>query len=510
MKVAALTGAGFWAMAGNASKAQPLANGRPNAGGFGVGGHGTGDIAAAARFCDVTVICDVDRNFLARAQERYPYAKAYTDYRVAFDEMEDSMDVVTVSTPDHTHAAIGLRAMRAKKHAYVQKPITRTIYEARLMGEVAREMGVITQMGNQHSASNRLRQGAAQIKAGVLGTLKEVHVWSNRPVWAQAPGRRMSLDIFSETVRRDQPDRADQLITARKAEIDRLLENLDWENWLGPAPARPFWPDIYHRFQWRGWWDFGSGALGDMANHTFNQPYAGCDLKNPTSVVAKSSGHDFDSYPARSEIKFEFPANDWRPALDCWWYDGGWRPPAELLGKYGITLGDDNRSGSLVIGERGVMYDPGDNGGNWRLLAEGGESFDPLPADRITYVANRDGHHGEFFRSVIENTPEDCFSNFPDYAGPFTETILLGNLAVWAASEADEWGEKVEWDATNLVVTNVSSLRTPGVAELVKPEYRGDHVLSVSSIAAPTQGRRRLLPLQQQRQPILGRQRPQQ
>jgi len=499
MKVAALTGAGFWAMAGNASKAQPLANGRPNVGGFGVGGHGTGDIGTAAQFCDVTVICDVDRYRLGQAQERYPYAKAYTDYRDAFDEMEGSMDVVTVSTPDHTHAVIGLRAMRAGMHAYVQKPITRTIYEARLMGEVAREMGVVTQMGNQGSASNRLRQGAAQIKAGVLGTLKEVHVWSNRPVWAQAPGRRMTLDIFSETTRAERPDQADRLIAARSAEIDRALENLDWENWLGPAPYRPFWPGIYHSFQWRGWWDFGSGALGDMANHTFNQPYAGCDLKNPTSVVARSSGHDFDSFPARSEIKFEFPAVDWRPALDCWWYDGGNRPPAETLGRYGIT--EPANSGSLVIGERGAMYDPGDNGGNWRLLAEGGETFDPLP--NVEYVANRGGHHGEFFRSVIENTPEDCFSNFPDYAGPFTETILLGNLAVWAASEADEWGEKVEWDAVNLAVTNVASLRTPGVAELVKPVFREGHVLDVPAERAtftPVRGPvRRLIDARRQR-----------
>jgi len=164
----------------------------------------------------------------------------------------------------------------------------------------------------------------------------------------------------------------------------------------------------------------------------------------------------------------------------------------------------------LVIGERGAMYDPGDNGGNWRLVAEGGESFDPLP--NVQYVANRGGHHGEFFRSVIENTPEDCFSNFPDYAGPFTETILLGNLAVWAASEADEWGEKVEWDAVNLVVTNVSSLQTPGVADLVKPVFREGHVLDVPTertTFTPVRGpirrlmdarRQRLLNAQQQRQ----------
>ena len=480
IKAAALTGAGFWAMAGNASQARAQANDRIGLAGFGTGGKGDSDIRNISRNpgVDVTVICDVDRSRLARAQERYPNAKAFTDYRKAFDEMEKSFDMATVSTPDHTHACIGLRAMRAKKHAYVQKPITRTIYEARLMGQVAKENGVVTQMGNQGSASNRLREAAAQIKGGVLGTILAVHCWSNRPVWAQGPNRRQSLDIFSERTRAERPDQADRLITARKAELDRALENLDWENWLGPAPDRPFWTQIYHDFQWRGWWDFGSGALGDMACHTFNQPFGACDLEFPTSVVAKSSGHDFDSFPARSEIKFEFPATEHRPAIECFWYDGGWRPPAELMAKYGLVLGDNNRSGSLIIGEKGVMYDPGDNGGGWRLHAEGGATFDALPTNTLQFPRNSDqNNYNEFYRAVRANDPSMCYSNFPNYAGPLTETILLGNLAVWTASKDGEWGEKVEWDAKNLVVTNIASLQTPGVAELVKPVFRGEHRL---------------------------------
>ena len=485
IKVATLTGAGFWAMAGNASRARAQANDRPGLAGFATGGKGESDIANIARNgCDVTVICDVDRGRLAQAQERYPNAKAYTDYRKAFDEMEKSFDLVTVSTPDSTHACIGLMAMRAKKHAYVQKPITRTIYEARLMGQVAREMGVVTQMGNQGSASNRLREGVAQVKAGVLGAIQAVHVWSNRPVWNQGPGRRNTMAQYAETQRRERPDRADRVIADMQARYDRELANVDWESWIGPSPMREYFPGLYHPWEHRGWFDFGTGALGDMACHTFNQPYGAADLKFPTSVQARSTGHDFDSFPQREEIKFIFPATANRPEIECWWYDGGVRPPAELMEKYGIALDDRNRSGSLIIGEKGVMYDPGDNGGSWQLRAEGGERFDALPTNSLEFPRNPDqNNYNEFYRAVMANDPSMCFSNFPDYAGPLTETILLGNLAVWAAPTGGpdgtlgEWGEKIEWDARNLVVTNVSSLKTQGVVELVKPVYREGHRL---------------------------------
>ena len=475
MKTAALTGVGYWAMAGNESKAQPLANDKISLAGFGVGGKGDSDVSSGSRHCDVAVICDVDKNTLAKAQEKYPKAKAFTDYRKAFDEMEKSFDVATVSTADHMHTCISLRAMRAKKHCYTQKPLTRTIYEARLMGKVAKETGVCTQMGNQGSGGNGLRAGAAQVKAGVLGTIQAVHVWSNRPVWAQGPDRRQSLEKYSAEVKAKQPNEADDLIAMKKAELDRALRTLDWECWLGTAPERPFWPGIYHSFQWRGWWDFGSGALGDMACHTVNLPYAACDLKFPTSVQAKSSGHDFDSYPARSEIKFEFPATDNRPAIGFFWYDGGWKPPQDVLSKYNMT--NPAGSGALIIGEKGAMYSPDDYGGSWNLIGNNGEKLEPIADDKLTYVRNRDGHDGEFYRAIRENKPEECFSNFANYAGPLTETILLGNLAVWAASENDTWGEKVEWNAKDLVVTNLASLKTPGVADLVKPKYRGDHKL---------------------------------
>jgi len=475
MKAAALTGIGYWAMAGNASQAQPLANGKIALAGFGVGGKGTSDVESGSHHCDVVAICDVDKRILAESQKRYPKAKAFADYRKVFDDMEKSFDTVTVSTADHMHACISLRAMRAKKHCYTQKPLTRTIYESRLLGKVAKEMGVCTQMGNQGSGGNGLRAGAAQIKAGILGTILAVHVWTNRPIWAQGPNRRQSLEKYSAEVKKSQPNEANDLIALKKAELDRDLENLDWDLWLGCAPVRPYWPGIYHNIQWRGWWDFGAGALGDMACHTVNLPYAACDLKFPTSVVAKSSGHDFDSFPTRSEIKFEFPATTARPAVELYWYEGGNKPPKEILSKF--KLDNPPGAGALIIGEKGAMFSPDDYGGSWTLTANDGSLIDPIPDDKLNYVRNRDGHDGEFYRAIRENKPEECYSNFGDYAGPLTETILLGNLAVWAASEPDVWGEKVEWDAKNLVVTNLSSLKTPGVAELVKPKYRGDHRL---------------------------------
>ena len=481
LKAAALTSIGYWAMAGNASKAQPLANGKLGFACFGAQSIKHSD-GLATRYGDVVLLCDPDRTVLARAQEQHPKAKIFTDYRKAFDEMEKNFDVADIATPEHLRACISLRAMRAKKHCYVISPLARTIYEARLMGKVAKEMGVVTQMENQGSNSKNFRLGAAQIKAGVLGTVKAVHVWSNRPIWAQGPGRRQTIEKFATETRANQPDKADELIAAKMAEVDKALENLDWENWLGPAPERPFFPNLYDNVSCYpaahhlGWFDFATGALGAMAFHTVNLPFAGCDLTSPSSVVAKTSGHDFDSFPKSSEIKFEFPATDARPAVEFYWYDGGNKPPQELRDQYDIG---SPGSGAIVIGERGALFSPDDYNGFWDLRGKDGAAApEKLPESELTNPrAGGDGHIVEFFRAVRENKPEECWSNFPDYAAPFAEMILLGNVAVWAASTAGEWGEKIEWDAENLVVKNLSSLQTPGVADLVKPKYRGEHRL---------------------------------
>ncbi|GHT25607.1 hypothetical protein FACS18942_01060 [Planctomycetales bacterium] len=378
--------------------------------------------------------------------------------------------------------------MRLGKSVYTQKPLTRTIYEARKLRQVAEETGVSTQMGNQGSALDTSRMAVAQLKAGVIGKTTAVYVWSNRPVWAQGPDRRLNIEKFAkdaytrlanEPIEKRIPT-AEKIIRAKYDEVQRSVEQIDWKLWLGTAKFRDFWPGIYHSFQWRGWWDFGSGALGDMACHQVTVPFDACELKDPTWVRAKTSGHDFDSFPNSSVIEFEFPATENRGKIPFWWYDRkGNKPPQEIFDPYKIEKVAD--SGVLIIGEKGAFYSPDDYCGKYDLFAVGGEKIEPLKDVQVEYAENKGSfdvnNMYELFRSVKAKDPKICKSNFIKRGGPLTETILLGNLAVWAAAKGGpdgamgEWGEKIEWDAKNLVVTNLSSLTTPGVQELVKPIY---------------------------------------
>lgn len=472
-----LAGAGYFATAGTRTALSNSALEKLNVASFGVGGKGGSDSNNAARFGNVVAICDVDRNTLESkgASQGFTEAERFTDYRELFAKFGKNLDIVTVSTPDHMHAPITLEAMRLGASCYTQKPLTRTIYEARLLAEVAKETGVCTQMGNQGTALDTSREAIAQIRSGVLGTLKEVYAWSNRPVWAQGPGRRMTMSKFIEQAKEEDSEGAGELIAAKKEEIAKALERLDWEAWIGVAPFREYWPGLYHSFQHRGWWDFGTGALGDMACHQLTVPFASCGLRDPISVVAKTSGHDFDSFPASSVIKFEFPETSERPAIPFWWYDRkGNKPPMEVFTNWGIDKVSD--SGVMVVGEKGAFYSSDDYCGRYVLKG----------VDKVNVDFEKAEDHGgfdvnnmyELFRAKMAGDPKICHSNFVDRAGPLTETILLGNLAVWAAAkggadgEMGEWGEKVEWDAKNLKVTNLASLKTPGVADLIKPNYR--------------------------------------
>jgi predicted dehydrogenase len=278
-------------------------------------------------------------------------------------------------------------------------------------------------MGNQGTADSSLRKNATMVRAGALGKVTEVFVWTNRPIWPQGGARPAPKDAPS-TVR--------------------------WDLWLGPAPERSY-AEGYHPFAWRGWWDFGTGALGDMACHTVNLPYQALDLKNPTSVQAQTSGTNHDSYPKWSIITFEFPATDSRPALKMVWYDGGKLPAQDLIGSEKFS-----DSGSLIIGEKGKLYTPGDYGGGGHFIG------DVAPVD--VNFPQSPGHFEEWVRAIKGGEP--AMSNFPNYSGPLTETILLGNLAVWAD------GKKIEWDAQNLKATNA-----PEVQRIVHPEFRGDYSL---------------------------------
>ncbi len=425
IKGTAAAGVGFW-VAGNSAIAQSKStNEKVNYACVGVGGKGSSDSADAGRNGNVVAICDVDANTLKKGGARFKDAEQFRDYREMLDKMGDKIDAVTVSTPDHMHAVVAAAAMKAGKHCFAQKPLTHDIYEARYLGDLAKEKGVQTQMGNQGTASSGLRKSAALVKAGMVGEVKEVHVWTNRPVWAQGGARPKPTDVPA---------------------------NLDWDLWLGCAPKRPYGPG-YHPFAWRGWWDFGTGALGDMACHTFNMPYMALDLFDPTSVEAKTPGHNGDSFPKWSEIKFEFPKYKERPALTAFWYDGGKKPPASLTPGTKLT-----NSGAIIVGEKGTLYSSHDYGGKFQVFSNGGEIEEP----KVEFVESP-GHFTEL-DNAIKGGPAPM-SNFPGYGGPLTETILLGNLAVWS-------GKKVEWDAKNLKSTNL-----PELAKIVKQEKNNGYSL---------------------------------
>ena len=441
MQTTAAVGAGFWVAGGIAPRESRSALEEIRFASIGVAGKGGEDSRDAGNNGKMVAICDIDDDSLGKAGVLFEDAKKYNDFRKMFDEMEKSIDAVTVSTPDHVHAVASVAALSRGKHCFTQKPMTKSVYEARLMSHLAAKNKLATQMGNQGTADNPLRTGAAVIKSGALGTIKEVHVWTNRPVWDQGIGR--------------------------PTEMPEVPKSVHWDLFIGPAEKRPYSP-VYHPFKWRGWWAFGTGALGDMACHTVNMPYMALALGDPTSIQAVTSGHNKETYPAWSVITFEFPEKNGRAPLTFKWYDGGKKvDPALLKGK------KLDASGCLVIGDKDSLYAPGDYANKTIDLLSGKE----LPKVEIV---KSPGHFKEWVRAIKGGEP--ATSNFPNYAGPLTETILLGNLAVWAAAgtgkltkeekEMGVTGKKIEWDAAKMEAKNA-----PEVAHIVKPEYHNGYQL---------------------------------
>lgn len=424
IQTTAVATAGFWVANSLSAEESKAANEQINFACVGIGGKGSSDTGGAAAHGKIVGICDVDTQRLDGAARRYTDAESFTDFREMLDKLGDKIDAVTVSTPDHSHAPAALKAMKMGKHCFCQKPLTHTIWEAREMGKVAAAKGLATQMGNQGTSHDGLREAAAVLKAGTLGKVSEVHVWTNRPVWPQGGDKPAPTEPPA---------------------------HLEWDMWLAGAKERPFGKG-YHPFSWRGFWDFGTGALGDMACHTMNMPFMGLDLLNPTSVQAETSGHNGYSYPKWSVITFEFPKNSTRDALTVYWYDGGKRPPSELFdGK------QPGSSGCLIVGEKGKIYTPDDYGSRWEFL--GGD----LEKPKVEFPKSP-GHVQEWVRAIRGG--EAAMSNFPNYASPLTETILLGNLAVWATGE-DGKSKKIEWDSETLKAKDM-----PELDKIVKPQYR--------------------------------------
>ncbi len=412
------------------------ANDRINVACIGVGGKGDSDSSDAKR-CggNVIALCDVDKGTLAKKARQFPDAKQYQDYRKLLDEMGKDIDAVTVSTPDHNHGVASLRAMKMGKHCFCQKPLVQTVYEARMMRQVAAEKKLATQMGNQGSAENGLRRAVEVVHAGVIGAPKELHVWSNRPIWPQG------LD--------------------RPAGEDPVPPELDWDCWLGPAAKRLFKKGVYHTFAWRGWFDFGTGALGDMACHTVNMPFRALKLGYP-NVVEYELGSRFypETFPKTSRIRFEFPEREGLPALKFWWYDGNpddalkpLRPDASKTKEIIVTQGNLPGSGALIIGEKGKLFSPDDYGAKFYLAMGGEEEYksgdNHEACKNVPQTIERSpGHMQEWFRMMKEGKP--AYSNF-DIAAYLTEIILLGCVALRVGE-----GRRMEWDGPNMKSPNLS------------------------------------------------------
>lgn len=410
--------------------------------GIGVGGKGSSDIDQAGRLGEVIALCDVDDRHLAPKIEKWPGAKVFKDFRVLFDQVGKEIDAVTVSTPDHTHALPSVTAIRMGKHVYTQKPLAHTVFECRVLQEAAKKHGVCTQMGNQGSAENGLRRAVELVQDGIIGPVREVHVWTNRPIWPQAPK-----------------------ITARPDRADPWPKEVAWDQFIGGAPLRPYVEGVYHPFNWRGWWDYGTGAIGDMACHTANMAFRALKLAHPIAVSAESGEVNPETYPAWAKVLIELPARGDMPPVNLTWYEGRKDgelvlPPKDLLSKLlknGEKLAD---SGSILVGDKGILFSPNDYGAQFRLI---GGDFNGVNMDRPERLPiNGRGDQGmkdEWVKAITENKPELCYSNF-DVASLLTEAFLLGNVAI-------KTGTRLEWDGPGLKVTNL-----PEANALIQTEYR--------------------------------------
>jgi len=451
LKGTAVAGAGAW-LVGNAGCAQPKAatpvvqvpkvkgtyklNEKLNIAGIGCGGKGGSDIQKCRKE-NVVALCDVDFKRMAGAIGSYPNAKKYHDWRVLLDEMGKGIDAITCSTTDHMHAAICVTAMRMGKHVYCQKPLTHDVWEARVMAETSKECNVATQMGNQGTALDGFRTAVESIQAGAIGNVTEAHIWTNRPVWPQGK--------------------------SRPAGSDAIPENLDWDLWIGTAPMRPYKEKCYHPFSWRGWWDFGTGALGDMGCHTANMAFMALDLKWPTTIEAESSGFDKDSFPTWSIITYQFPARGKLPPLKWTWYDGGNDKPQKVHDKIkGLIQGEPySKSGSVLIGDKGILYSPSDYGAASTLLPKKDfEGYKPGPQKYPRWgPGNNDQQQTDEWVAACKDPKKKCLSNF-EYGGTLTEALMLGNVALYA-------GTKIEWDGKNCKVTNC-----PKANDVIRRQYR--------------------------------------
>jgi len=406
---------------------------------IGIGGKGFSD-SEKMKDENVIAICDVDEEKAAEkhgseeegrrnAFDNFPKAKFYKDFRVML-EKEKEIEAVTVSTPDHTHAVAAMMAMNMGKHVFVQKPLTHTVHEARVLAETAKKTGVVTQMGNQGHADEGGRLICEWIWDGAIGDIHEVYCWTNRPIWPQ------NLEAPTAT--------------------PSVPPTLDWNLWVGPMKWRPYHPD-YVPWKWRGWWDFGTGALGDMGAHIMDHAFWPLKLKYPISVHASSSDFTDASPPNAEIVTYQFPARDNMPPVMLTWLDGGLKPPRPDDLEQGRRLGDGG-GGVLFIGSKGKLM-CGTYGENPRIIPESKMKDYKLP-EKI--IPRSPGIHEEWIEACKKGDPKAATTNF-EYSGPLTETMMLANVAV----RVQDKNTILEYDGEKGEITNL-----PEANDLLHIEYR--------------------------------------
>jgi predicted dehydrogenase len=467
---AALTAAGFYIVPRNVlGRGFTAPSDRLQIAGIGAGGKGESDITNFFKTgkADIAYLCDVDDRQAAKMRARFPKAKYYKDYRELIDKEHKHIDACSVSTPDHMHAVIGMAAMQKNKHVYIQKPLAHDIYEARMLTKAAHDYKVVTQMGNQGASGDGVRQLQEWFNAGIIGDVHTIYCYTDRPIWPQ--GIPWS---------------------SAKAPIP---QGLDWDLWLGTAPKKDY-VDKLLPFNWRGWWDYGTGALGDMACHIMAPAFAVLGLGYPTAAECSVStpyvenwqqGVYPDSGPIASSITLTFKGKDGKPDVKLHWMDGGMQPdrpdelgPNEEMG--------DGGNGVLFLGTKGKMM-CGTYGVKPNLLPTSRTKETIVPQTIARVPQGDNGHYAAWVEGAIagygSEKAKNLSSNF-DIAGPLTESVLMGNLAIrsFNITKKDAKGEdqypgrniKLLWDGPNMRVTNFDEAN-----QFVKRTYREGWSLGV-------------------------------
>jgi predicted dehydrogenase len=404
-----------------------------NIAGVGIGGQGGSDLRELENQTNIVALCDVDWAHAAGCFKRYPKAKQYKDFREMLDKEDKNIDGVVVGTPDHLHAIVSMAAIKRGKHVYCEKPLTHTVREARMLAEAAREHNVATQMGNQGQAGEEVRLLCETIWDGAIGQVREVHVWTDRPL--------NGIDKWYWPQGVDRP----------KGE-DPVPESLNWDLWVGPAPMRPYAKRVYNPFVWRGWWDFGTGALGDIGCHSMDPVFRVLKLGYPTSIEATCTLVNNETYPVASRVTYEFPARGDMAPVTLHWYDGGMKPPRPP------ELEDGRRwdtNGLLYVGDKGKMLGS-------RLIPETRQKEYGKPPKKLERSI---GHYMEWVVACKGGKPAG--SNFPDHAGLLAQVVLLGNVAIRPALKDKLLTTKLLWDAKEFKFTNM-----PEANKYLTKEYR--------------------------------------